>query len=227
MRMPLEVGGSSLDGVVLASIPTQPLTGAFQFDGESPTAKPNLTLTLLPLEFSAQFGGPPTIRPKDDLTFEAKNITGDQYRVQVSNLPSGYYVKSIRYNQTETADATVLVPATGGGNLIVTLSSKGGSLEGSVVSETGQPAASSTIILWAKDKPERFDLTRTGTSNAQGQYSFTGLAPGEYRLAAVELPEPGLETDPAFLKRLEPLAETVIVKELSRESKPLKEVRTP
>lgn len=229
-RMPLDVGSSTIEGIVLAGSTSVPLTGSFKIEGgeasAAPASKPNLSVSLRPLEMAGGgFGGVPTIRANEDLTFSARNVAGEAYRVSVGGLPAGHYVKSIRYNEIESPDGTIQVPAAGGGNLAIVVSGKGGTIEGTVTTDQGKPGVNSMVILWSKDKPERFDLTRTATANAQGQYTFSGLAPGDYRVMAVDDVERGMETDPEFLKRNESSAEVVSIKESSRETKGLKEVR--
>lgn len=226
-RMPIEIGGSSIDGIVLAPANLAPLTGIVRLEGDAPSAAGALTFNLAPLDHSALFGLPPAIRVKDDLTFEARNVSGDRYRLVLANTPAAYFLKSVRFNEVESPDLTITVPPTGGGQLAITLSSKGGSLEGQVTNEARQPAANSTVLLWPKDRPERFDLIRTATANGQGQYSFSGLAPGDYRLVAIEEVERGAEFDPEFRRRLDSSAEMITVKELSRSTKAIKEIRVP
>jgi protocatechuate 3,4-dioxygenase beta subunit len=198
-QMPLQVGNSDVDGVSLTLVPAATLAGAVRTE----TAGVDLSavrVTLRPVENS--FGGPGPGGPNDpsehgkDGTFALKNVTTGVYTVNVSGLPAGHYVRSIRYGQE---DALARLDLTQGiaGSLDIRLSPEAAALSGSVINDKQQPAAQVSVVIAPDASRKQFPhLYRLTTTDDTGAFSVTGLAPGDYLVYAFETIETGAHQDP-------------------------------
>jgi hypothetical protein len=103
------------------------------------------------------------------------------------------------------------------------LSSSSGSVRGSVT-DGEQRAASGVqvVVVPALEHRAEHDLYKTATSNKEGQFKIVGIAPGEYKLFALEGTEPDAYLDPDFIAALENYGETLKVEENSSNIENLK-----
>ena len=76
--------------------------------------------------------------------------------------------------------------------------------------DTGRVANSLDTLL-APDRRSRADLFKSTTSDQNGHYEFTAIAPGDYKLFAWEEVEPEAWEDSDFLKDYEKLREKVVL----------------
>jgi hypothetical protein len=74
------------------------------------------------------------------------------------------------------------------------------------------------LIPQEKERRDREAFYRTMTSDLSGQFTFKGVAPGEYRVYAWEEAEYGSWMDPDFLKPVESRGEAVSVSESGRQA---------
>ena len=106
-----------------------------------------------------------------------------------------------------------------GGQIDILLSPNAASVSGIVHDPSpdanGQPLGGVVVTLWTPGVPPENanDFTLTWVTDANGQFSFTGLPPGEYRVAAWEQIDPGLGTAPDFRIKFEGKAATVKLQE--------------
>ena len=201
--MPVEVGRRHLENVVLNVPAGADLQGSFKIEGATAElAAPNLSINLRP---AIQMGAAPRAKAAADLAFTLKNVTPMHYSVNVSGLPDGCYVKSIRYAGQEVpedgADFLSNAPVE------ITLSATAAEVSTTVVDSEGKPVTNAIVALLPKDGPASSIQSRNTDEN--GGVSFRGLKPGEYRLYAWEDLEPGAQQDPDVQKKYESRATTV------------------
>jgi hypothetical protein len=106
-------------------------------------------------------------------------------------LPAKYYVKEIRYNGRVAEEG--FINATADAQMEIVIDDKAAGVTGSVVSgdtlvEDGLVAA----MRWPLPAAEDFNDTQFESGVVrirQGKFQFMGLAPGDYRIAAVPLSE--------------------------------------
>ena len=94
-------------------------------------------------------------------------------------------------------------------------------MSGTVVNEKGDVVSSATVVLLAPNAPLMRRL-KTASVDQQGQFSMSGIAPGDYLLAAIEEVEGGEYWEPEFLTRNEKLIEKLAIRESATVSKALK-----
>jgi hypothetical protein len=150
-----------------------------------------------------------------DLSFVAHTLRWDHYRVYAPRVPAGYYVREIRYNGRPVVDGRiVLLPQA---QLEFELDNQPGRVSGTV-NDGGRAA-----IVLAKAP---YDVPSAGERNApfsylvysqDGRFDISGVAPGEYRIAAA--------LDAAQLPALIRAGEKVTIERGQQRSVELKVVR--
>jgi protocatechuate 3,4-dioxygenase beta subunit len=151
-----------------------------------------------------------------DGTFQIQQIAPSKYSWCVTNLPSGTYIKSARFNDQDVTREFIDTTNSGGGTLEIVLSAKAADLNGSVSDNKGAPKAGVRVTLWLKTAdPSNSNGGVYQTSTDQnGSFRLSSLAPGKYNVAAWEenLPQ-GLEIYPEFLSRFNGDATDVTLEE--------------
>jgi hypothetical protein len=217
-----------VDGLVVQLGPGAEITGTISTDGSAPqqqqqggtpgmNARP--AVRLLPADEVPQIAG---MNPQfnDDGTFAIHNVMPAIYRVQVQSLPQGTYVKSIRFGSQDLMKTPLDLTGGSGGAINVVLSPNAGDISGTVHGADGMPLASAVVTLWTPGVPEGgvTDFTRIALTDANGQFKFASLPPGNYRIAAWEQIDPGLGTVPEFRMKFESKAASVKLEENAHES---------
>jgi Carboxypeptidase regulatory-like domain len=166
--------------------------------------------------------------------FESKNVSPGNYIVQVfgggsggdgagGNGQSSYLKSATLGGQDITTGFTASGPAT----LELVLSTKGATIEGTVIerqveneeaADNDQPATNATVVAVPEERyrkiPSRFVA---GATDQRGRFVLRGLAPGSYTLYAWQDVEDGLWRDAAFLKSQEANGTSVKVEEGSNQ----------
>jgi hypothetical protein len=224
-RTTVDVGSSDVSDLVVTMVDPVPVTGTVKVEGQQTqdTQSPTMSLSLTPAEYIPGLpGGGATARVSQG-AFKMAAVTPDNYYVNFGGLPEGSYVKSVRMNNQEAIEKGIdLTSARGAVILDVTLSTNGGSVEGTVA-EDGKTAPGSYIMLLADPiRPGQPYLNRASTSDQDGKFTIKGLAPGDYVLYAFEESQPEIAQDLTLIKPFESKAVKVKVSESSTERAELK-----
>ena len=169
-------------------------------------------------------GGAGANSPKDDGTFTIQNVTANSYNVSVFGLTGNWYMKSTRLGDTDITDTGIdfsqgITP----GELVVTISSNGGQLEGTVQDAKPAPAIGAQVILIPESGKRGINyLYKQASTDQTGHFTMKGIKPGRYTVIAWEQIDPGAYMDPDFLKPFDSEGESVTIKESGHENKQLK-----
>jgi hypothetical protein len=148
----------------------------------------------------------------------------DNYEVSVSGLPPGYYLKSARFGSDEVIDSGLSLRGAAG-KLELVVSAAAAQVEGIVLDSQQQPAKGALVALIPDARRQsRTSLFKTVRTDDSGRYSILGITPGDYTLYAFEDIESGAHLDPDFIKPLERSAESVTLRENSRETRQLRQI---
>lgn len=148
--------------------------------------------------------------PSDAENATMYNVPPDHYELQLDGVPHGYYVKSVRTSDADVLADGLTVAGPGTLTVAITLASDGGAVQGLVRDKNQQPVAGATILL-APDVRWRADLFRNVASDQNGHYEFPAIAPGGYKLFALQDAESDPWMNPDFLKDYEKQGEKLTV----------------
>ena len=214
----IEVGDRGAQNVQITAMPDFVATGHVRLAG--PTEKPRKAS----IEFVGE-GLMPRVRTSTvspDLIFEAQLRPDRRYRAMVRNLPEDYYLKSVTISQHEMSPDNVVVSGLRG-DMELILSTAGGHIEGALTNSSNEPTRGSILLIPDVPDPGPPDLFRRTSADATGNFMFRGVAPGSYRMLAVE--NSSLEdeiNDPDFLRTIANRGESLTVEENGKYSVTLK-----
>lgn len=180
-RIEVEAGNADIDGMVIQLDAPGSIRGAIH----SPAAisLPLFGLTLRALEPRVASG--PIRWAPDDRTFTFSDVMLGKYRLDIVP-PPGYYVKGARLNGEDVLPRYVTIRQAA--NILdLELAADGGTLIGEItIGEitTGEITRSTTEITTAVLLIPRRGQPKIITATADGHFTATDLAPGEYTVSA-------------------------------------------
>jgi len=185
---------------------------------QQPTNKPLPTVRLAPLDSTIISGY--NARSKPDGTFEQADIAPERYRVEVSGLAEGAYIKSVRFGNEDITYGVLDLTAGSGGAIDIKLSPNGAAVSGSVHNDKSETVGDVVVTLApasveTAQKTLFFRQTRT---DASGKFRFRGIPPGEYRVLAWEEVDNEQLGDPEFRAHLDSNGAVVKLIEGARET---------
>jgi hypothetical protein len=135
-----------------------------------------------------------------DKPFVLRDAPPDVYSLSIVGDDS-VYVKSVRLGDTDYTDSNVEVSGGAQGDLVVTVSSKGAEVSGTVEGPDHSVASGSKVTLVPDSPRSAVDRYYKTTAAADdGTFSIKGVAPGAYTLYAWEDVDDSFK-DPNFLRR--------------------------
>jgi hypothetical protein len=152
--------------------------------------------SLLPLRFQN-----PSATSDNTGKFRLAAEREGSYRVRVSGLPQGFYVKEARLNETDVLSDGSRFSASG--TLSIVISEGAAQVDGHVINEQNKAVAGIEAVLIPDDHRNRAELFKRAVTDEQGQFSFTSVAPGNYRVFSWENIEPNSWFDESVVKKFE------------------------
>ncbi len=209
---PVQVGERNVEGLILQLGPGNELAGVVTVAGGS---KVDVEKVRVQLQAQDPEGPSASTGPPDkDGKFTLKGVVATRYLLQVDNAPEGFYVKSVKLGNQETALEGINLTSGVFGPLQITLSPGAPQLESIVQDSDGKPVAGATVVLIPDSR--RYSAYREEQTDQSGKFSLKGIAPGDYKLLAWEDIETGAYQDPEFLKKYEGKAESLSLKPSDR-----------
>ncbi|MES1258119.1 MAG: carboxypeptidase-like regulatory domain-containing protein [Acidobacteriota bacterium] len=199
----VEVGGANVDGIELRVIPESDLPGRVDFEDDaarqllqppSPATKPQQPGTQpsgqqrtpqpsIQLQNVAMGPGPGLATFDESGIFSLKKVAAGRYRVVIR--PDSLYVRSMRLGSRSVEGSLLdLSDGSDGADLSILVSAKVGSISGAVVDSQG--SAPGTRVVLEPEKADAPGTRRYATAGQDGTYQFRNLAPGTYKVVAVQ-----------------------------------------
>jgi hypothetical protein len=218
---PIVVGHDHLENVVI-NASAAPLNGAVRLEGDDRAAVAAAVSAAQQARMAIQtytvvltnFDGPSVIRASTrvnlDGSFLIPHVGPGKYVADVTGLPAGSYLKSLRLGGVDALDQGVYWGPSDNRTLEAVISAKAAVLEGVVQDDDGKPAPGSTITL--APIPPRFGHARlypSVTADQQGHFRFPSLAPGAYKVYAWEEIDDTGHWDPDYIRPFESQGERV------------------
>jgi len=198
------------------------LAGSIEIAGDAPGTP--VEKRTIQLEFTPpQFNGPlPSVPIQGDGSFRLTDVFPGKYRVKVQPMPENGYIKSVT---VDSAPQGPIVDLThGGSRLKVVLSRNAGRISGTVLDQEGKPLVDTLAIVLLAQDLEHLDDAKNERVDSGGRYSFQGVAPGKYRLLAVDALRSGAIRGEDEIKKVLQSAEEIEIHEGEQLKKDLRPV---
>jgi hypothetical protein len=180
-RQNVNVKNEDVNGVVLAASSGFEVQGSAVIDGTPPANQQRLFVRL-----EAEDGSSVNQNQSmnADLTFKISDVFPGVYQVYVQVASGQMYVKSLRYGNQEVPSGKI--QAVEGSALTITLGTDPGGVSGVVEASAGGSGTQFAVLVApAGENAARRDLQRV-VMNQNGKFQAVGLAPGEYKVFALE-----------------------------------------
>lgn len=206
----VEVGNEGAQNVQIAALPDFVAAGHVAVAGV--LQKP---IRRVLIEFAGE-GLMPRIRANassPEFTFEAQLRPDRRYFASIRNLPEDYYLKSLAFSGHEVPPDNVVVSGRRG-DMEIVVSPSGGHIEGLLLDARGQRTRGSILLVPDMPQPGPADLFRRTSAGSTGEFTIRGVAPGSYRLLALESVNLAAEiNEPDFLRTIGNRGTSLIVEE--------------
>jgi hypothetical protein len=223
---PISVGDTDVAGVVVPLRRGARLTGRIEFDGTrerpEPAALPRIPIVAERAD-AATSGSPFTSVPPghadESGAFKTYGLPPGRYFIRAGGAPPGWTLKSVTSEGRDVSETPIELGAADVANVVVTFTDRPATLEGIARSAEGNADPAALVVVFPSDlaawsdygvNPRRLRSVRAGRD---GAYSFTGLPPGEYQVAAIHEERHGNWQDPQVLEELSRTAVHVRVTE--------------
>jgi len=218
----ITVGDSNIDGLDLAFGVHPEVKGILNIENppvppsqDGPSSTTSYRVSLYP-EIAMPMYGVSGGEVREDRTFAFKNLLPQRYRISVYPLEGDAYVKRVAVGDKEFNDGRI--DFSGGvdaGELKIIVSMSGAHMEGSVLDSKHQPSPHATVVL-VPDRTEAMQRYKSGTTDQNGHYVLRGVAPGKYKLYALDQIDGGAFYDPDYMKAFENNGDSLDVTEGSK-----------
>ncbi|HET9176741.1 MAG TPA: carboxypeptidase-like regulatory domain-containing protein [Terriglobia bacterium] len=200
-RQKVTLTDSDVNGIRLVLTPGATLKGDIQTEGSVDLSKARVELRPP----SGMFFGTSNMSPvAPDGTVEFDAMPDGHYLAEVDGLSQNAYVKSVTLGDEDVLDSGFDI-ANGqapGTSLKIVVSANGAQIGGTVMLD-GKPFNDALVTLLPADFSKLSDdlWFKTATTDQYGNYSLTGIRPGDYLLFGWEKIESGRERDPDFISQ--------------------------
>jgi Carboxypeptidase regulatory-like domain len=202
------VSDADVNGVALARKPSMGVSGTVTVEG----TQPDHLGVQVALTATRGMGQGRNSSVGADGSFAMANVPPQVYQLQIFNVPPGKYVKSIRFGDREIDSGEIDLTERPSAALNIVLGEDGGEVDGTVQTASGQPAASTQILLApAEEHGGRSDLLKPSQTDASGNFQIKDVAPGEYKVFAWESDPDGSTQSAEFRKPFESKSAAVTV----------------
>jgi protocatechuate 3,4-dioxygenase beta subunit len=171
-----------------------------------PAAPPQVPRLVLrsresnPAPFDSYLAG--TVATDETGTWIFPNVPASTYVVDVTGVPGNAYISDIRSGNFAVGEAGLTISDRSPDTIDVFLNSGALSITGAVQTAEGSPVRSATVVLVpAADRRQSPWFYKTGRTDAEGEFRFSGVAPGEYKIFAWERMSNAAYRNAAFLAR--------------------------
>jgi hypothetical protein len=151
-----------------------------------------------------------------DGTFTIRDVSEGLYQVYLTassrSVSPDLYISGMRQGALDIRNEGSVDVRASMLPLEITLSTGAGSIRGIVEAPAGGPPAHADVVLVpAFSRRSNLMFYDRTISDEKGQFTFTGIAPGEYKVFAFEQLADTAEQNPTFIARYETLGLTVTV----------------
>jgi hypothetical protein len=214
-RVPVEVSGTaSQENLAVALTPGFDITGIVEMEG-APRSLPHLTVRLTPSEGLA-LGAPPVSPAGANGSIRLSGVTPGLWSLALDPLPDGVWIKAVTFGDADVIGGELNVSAGQPGLLRIVLAGNGAQISGVVADDSKPRRATVVLVPTTPELQQAAHMYRATSTQDKSTFTFTAVRPGSYKLFAFEEVEPLAWLDPAFLKLVESMGESISVVEGDR-----------
>ena len=181
------IADADVDDLVVAMRRPATVQGRVMFEDGQPAGRGGGTISIQPVSAGRGYSPPMAPVPIDEnLSFTLSGIF-DPVCLNVSGLPDGWVVKSIRYKGQDVADAPAELVTDPRHVIEITLTGRVAMVAGTVTDDSGKPATGARVFLLPPDpKRWRDDVYRYGAAAVMrdGRFTTRGVPAGDYLIVA-------------------------------------------
>jgi hypothetical protein len=229
-QIPVEVGGSDIEGAVLTLGASLSIPMRLQFEEQDVSTVANLDRIRVNLRPTTP--GTPS-NAYQAISFNAAGtavlgaVSPGEYRVQVSLPSPDYYLKEAIFERTDVLNRPWEITNQTEGTLTLILSNKGGLIEGTLTDIQTQPVRGSQVVLIPDQVRDRTELYKTATTDQNGRFTLRGVPPGGYRIYGWEVIEANAWFDRDVLAQYENQGKPIRILEAAKENVELRMISAP
>jgi Carboxypeptidase regulatory-like domain len=182
-RQIVNVGTKNIDNIEVTLNRYPDLAGRVTVEGGG-NVPSGIRVVLQPRQPVASMGyAGAAVSPDGEFLMTA--ISPDLSDIRISNLPAGYFVKSVIVSGQEVSESGIELGLGGSHHVDIVISLNGATLEGSVSEEEDKPSPGAIVAL-VPDTEHRQLKSRyyTTTADQNGRFTASGIHPGEYTVVA-------------------------------------------
>jgi protocatechuate 3,4-dioxygenase beta subunit len=223
----LDVNGADINGLSLTLQEGMKISGRIAFDGRSiapPGDFSRVRVSLQPAGAGRVAVNLPSAQVDENGAFTFTGVPPGEYRLFSAILGSGgpagtgWTLRSAVVDGRDTLDHPLAItPGRDVQNAVITFTDRPSELSGRLIDAAGKPVSGLTILVFTTDQSLWTTASRRVRPPMQpatdGSFRATGLAAGEYYLAAVTDLEPGDWGDPAFMDQVAAAAIKITIAE--------------
>jgi len=204
----VRVTDADVDGVALTPKPPVTVSGTVTAEGSQPKIL-NIRVTLSPVDGTEKGGEGVT---SANGNFAIAEVPPEAFDFQITDLPPGKYVKSIRFGDRDANNGLIDLTAGLSPPVNIVLGEDGAEVDGTVQNANGQPVAAAQVTLApAEEYSSRWDLLKVVVADPRGNFKIKDVAPGEYKIFAWESDPEGSGQSAEFRKAFESRSVAVTV----------------
>ena len=202
-RIPVEVSGEDVTGLVAAMQPAAKVSGRIVFEGAPAPAVGRMEVHFTPMDAPGAFAGRARVNGVAFETTLDSTLERGRYKVRVQPMPEGFYLKAVRSGEQNALEPGLAVAPSGMAPIEVVLAAGAATITGTVRDGADKPLPRAVVTL-APESGSASDGYRYVVAGESGEFQIGGLRPGAYRIHAWEQLERGAHQDPEFMRPFGP-----------------------
>jgi hypothetical protein len=183
--VPVEVTSGNVDGIVISLSAGITITGTLRFEGAAPEKRHDIWIQLSPKIGTFHEGGGGDVR--EDGSFVIENVFDGEYRIEMSGLAEGYYVRSARAGRQDCTDEPLEVRGGISGPLELRIAKASALVSGTVRDAQGNTVPYAGVFL-IRENQAMFSRMPV-RSDQGGGFRMASVPPGSYYLIAFAIEE--------------------------------------
>jgi hypothetical protein len=215
-EFPVTVSDKDVEGLSLVLSGGVTMPARLVVEGQPPTDLSKFNARVGVVLYYQRFSGvdpspsgTPPITPEGAISFS--NLVEGDYSFQVFSLPTGFYLKSVKYGGVDVRNKPIAVGSSPD-TLEITVQRGTGTLTGAVFDSRDNLVAGIPVAL----VPDQRDLTenyRIGITGRDGSFSIGNIPPGRYKVFSWEASDQGAYFDRDFVSRYEQQGRAVTIQD--------------